>query len=182
METKNNNWSMTYQSKIKEAMTWLSQKKESVFLGEGLTNAGRIYSTLDLVPTRKCLEMPICENLIMGSAIGLALEGYRPIVVFQRMDFMLIAADAIINHLCLMPQMSGGQFTLPVLIRAIVGSRAKSFNVGRQHRHDFSKLFSPYIEVFNLHKNLDARVYYKAAYERKEPTMIIEWRDLYETN
>ena len=172
---------MTYQSKIKEAMTWISKQEKSVFLGEGLTNAGRIYSTLDSVPTRKCLEMPICENLIMGAAIGLALEGLKPIVVFQRMDFMMIAADAIINHLVLMPQMSGGQFTLPVLIRAIVGSTDRSFDVGEQHRHDFSKLFSPYIRVVEIKKRMDAWVAYRMAYSKNYPIMIIEWRNLYET-
>ena len=61
--------------------------------------------------------MPVAENLTMGVAIGLALRKARPVVIFQRMDFMLIASDAIINHLALMPKMSGGQFNLPVIIR-----------------------------------------------------------------
>ena len=92
---------MTYQEAITDEMAYLGKKRDVMFLGQGLVNAGRIYHTLDGVAKRNCVEMPIAENLIMGCGIGLAMHGLRPVVVFQRMDFMLIAADQIINHLAL---------------------------------------------------------------------------------
>lgn len=173
---------VTYRDKVKESMTWLGKQKKTVFLGEGVVNAGRIYGTLDGVPKRKCLEMPICENLIVGMAIGLAVEGWKPIVVFQRMDFMLIAADAIINHLALMPQFSGGCLQLPVIIRAIIGSRDKKFWVGEQHNHDFTHVFKPYLETYRVGIGVPTiKDYYADAYNRNQPVLIVEERDLYDT-
>ena len=171
---------MTYQEKIKEGMTWLGKQEKSVFLGEGLINAGRIYSTLSSVPLRKCIEFPVAENLIVGSAIGLALEGYRPIVVFQRHDFLLLAADQIINHLALLPSMSGNQFQLPVIIRAIIGSRSSKFNVGPQHQHDFTHIFKPYIRTWIIKDWKAAVTGYANAYDLNEPVLIVEDRDDYD--
>ena len=165
---------MKYIDAITQEMQWLASKKDTVFIGEGITNAGRIYHTLDKVPLRKCIETPIAENLISGIAIGLALEGYQPIVVFQRMDFMLIAADAIINHMALMPKMSGGQFTLPIIIRTIIGSQSRKFWVGEQHNHDFEHVFKPYVKI--LHYTSD---FYKLAYGFLEPVIVIERKDDY---
>src|SRR3990167_2617600 len=122
-------WKMEYIDSIKQDMKWLAQQKDVVFIGQGLIKGDRIYHTLDEVPTDKCIEMPIAENLIMGVANGLAIKGYRPVVIFQRMDFMLIAADQIINHTALMEEMSNGQFKCPVIIRTCIGSQKDTFCV-----------------------------------------------------
>ena len=168
---------MKYQESIKKEMEWLAGKDNVVFLGEGLINAGRIYGTLDDVPNKKCVEMPIAENLIAGSAIGLALKGYRPIVIFQRMDFMLIASDAIINHMALIPQMSGHKIKLPIIIRAIIGSRDKKFDVGPQHQHDFTHIFDTYM----ITEKYESKVY-QEAYKTDEPVLVVEDRDLYDSS
>jgi pyruvate/2-oxoglutarate/acetoin dehydrogenase E1 component len=171
-----------YRCNIRNSMTWLGERPEVIFMGQGLINAGRIYNTLNNVPLDKCLEMPIAEDLIMGMAIGMSLEGYRPIVVFQRHDFMLIAADQIINHLCLIPQMSGGQVKLPVIIRAIVGQREGTFDVGPQHKHDFTHIFSPYIDTIVIDRYTDILRVYEEAYRSTKPILIVERRDLYEAD
>ena len=171
---------MTYQDGITKAMTELAVKDRVVFLGEGLINAGRIYNTMDSVPLDKCIEFPIAENLIVGSAIGLAITGYKPVVVFQRMDFMACACDAIINHLALIPKMSGGRVKLPVIIRAIIGSRKESFCVGEQHNKDLSEMFKPWIHTIHLKPGMDISKYYEIAYDSTSPTLLIEDRDLYE--
>lgn len=174
---------LTYQENIRQSMKWLAKQPNTIFLGEGIINAGRVYGTMNDVPLSKCIEMPICENLIVGAAMGMSLEGYIPIVVFQRMDFMLIAADAIINHLALIPKMSGGQVKFPVIIRAIVGSRDPKFDVGPQHNQDFTQLFKPYIQIATIGNNIfdiSAKVAYETAYLYKECTLIIERKDDYE--
>ncbi len=170
---------MTYKEQLTEAMGWLTGNVDTVFIGNGLLQGDRIYGTLEKVPTTLCQEMPVAENLTVGVAIGLALRKCRPVVIFQRMDFMLIAADAIINHLALMPKMSGGQFNLPVIIRCIVGSQSKKFDVGEQHRKDFSTLFEPYIKVVRLTPEIDILQAYKDAYASTEPTMLVEYKDNY---
>ena len=170
---------MTYKEAITKAMEKLSKKKDVVFLGEGLINAGRIYNTLDGVATNKCIEFPIAENLTVGSAIGLALEGFRPVVVFQRMDFMTCACDAIVNHLSLIPKMSGGRVKLPVIIRAIIGSRNDNFDRGLQHNKNLTEMFKPWIYTITLKEKMDIPHYYQLAYEAASPVLLIEDRDLY---
>lgn len=165
---------MTYQQSVTKEMEELGKRERSVFLGQGIINGERVYGTLKGVPIKKCIEMPIAENLIVGAAIGLALEGLKPIVVFQRMDFMLIAADAIINHLSLMPLMSGGQFTLPVILRTIIGSRDLKFDVGLQHNHDFTQTFQRYIGTFSYEPGI-----YSTAYRSRYPRVVVEEKDSY---
>lgn len=166
---------MTYKESIQSEMTWLTKANRTIFMGENIINAGRIYGTMSDVPLRRCIEMPICENLIAGASIGLALEGYRPIVVFQRMDFMLIAADAIINHMALIPEMSGKKIKLPIIIRCIIGSQDKRFDVGAQHNHDFRTIFQMYINSTEYTTSS-----YHQAFEFGKPCIIVEWRDKYE--
>ena len=161
-------------------MQWLSHQSKTVFMGEGLKNAGSIYGTLSNVSSKKCLELPIAENLIVGLSIGLAIQGFKPVVVFQRMDFLLLAADAIINHLSLLSTMSGNQFQPSVIIRAIIGSQNPKFDVGPQHNKDLRYIFEPYIKTITLEKKTPILKVYKEAYTRVEPTLIVERKDLYE--
>ena len=160
---------------IKEEMKWLSEQEGAVFIGEGIVGSGRIYGTLDDVPTNKCVEMPIAENLVVGVAIGLAMKGYKPIVVFQRMDFMLCGADALINHLALIPHLSNGQFRLPVMVRTIVGSQNPKFDVGVQHNKDLRHVFEPWIKTFKYEKGI-----YRELWEMDEPKIVVEWKDAYD--
>lgn len=172
---------MTLKEQLTSTMEELSRNDKVIFLGEGLIDASPIYGTMINVPKNKVIEMPIAENLIVGASIGLALEGYIPVVVFQRMDFMLCAADAIINHLCLMPKMSGGRITLPVIIRTVVGSQdIKKFNVGMQHSKDLTYIFSPYINTITLKPEYNVKELYLKQLEHPEPVMIVEWKDDYE--
>jgi len=168
---------MKYIDSIKQDMKYLSQQKDVVFIGQGIIKGDRIYHTLDEVPLSSCIEMPIAENLIMGVANGLAIKGYRPVVIFQRMDFLLIAGDQIINHTALIKEMSNGQYQCPVIIRTCIGSQCSKFDVGCQHSHDFRHMFKPYIKVWDYTPHI-----YEVAYNQLEPVMIVEEKDLYESN
>lgn len=165
---------MTYKDAITEEMSWLGKQKDTIFIGEGLINADRIYGTLKGVPLKKCIEMPVAENLIVGCAIGLALRKYRPIVIFNFMDFMLVAADMIIHHLAAIPQLSGDKIRLPVIIRTIIGKQGKRFEMGCQHNNNFIHVFKPYIPCFKY-----VVTSYKDQYKRKSPAIIVERKDDY---
>lgn len=169
---------MKYREWIQKDMAWLAKQQRTVFIGEGVINAGRCYGTLNDVPLGRCVEMPIAENLIVGTAIGLALVGLRPIVIFQRMDFMLVAADAIINHLTKLPAMSGYQFHLPVILRTIVGTRTEKFCVGEQHCQDFRSIFENQIISLDYKPGM-----YRDTFTLMSgPVMVVEEKDKYETN
>ena len=165
---------MTLKDDIVEAMANLARRKDTVFLGENIINSGRIYGTLDKVPLIKCIEMPVAENLIAGVAIGLAIEGLRPIVIFQRMDFMLIAADAIINHASLIPKISGGKVKLPIIFRTIKASLNDKFWVGYQHSKDFSHVFENWMEVRQLGSKSNAQQTYEQAWTEEKPVLVVE--------
>lgn len=166
---------MKYRDALREEMKWLGEQKDTVFLGQGITKGDRMYHTLDDVPLSKCIEMPIAENLIMGCANGLAMKGFKPMVIFQRMDFLLIASDQIINHTALIKEMSNGQYTCPVIIRACIGSQKDSFCVGKQHNHNFKHIFEPYIKTYDYSPGN-----YKEAFNYDIPMMIIEEKDKYD--
>ena len=160
-------------------MTDLSMNKNVVFIGQGLLRGDRIYGTLNDVPVNKCLEMPIAENLIMGAAIGLSLRGFLPVVIFQRIDFMTIASDAIINHLAIMPKMSGGQLKIPMIIRTCLGAQNSKFYVGMQHNKNLIHMFSPHIKTVEVKTPQEVSNEYTNAAASTEPTLIVEHKDLY---
>ena len=174
---------MTYKDQIVKAMTELGAIEEVVFIGQGISIGDRVYGTMNGVPTNKCLELPTTENLAVGVALGLALKGFRPVLVFQRMDFMLQCADALINHMALIPEMSGGQVKFPIIIRAIVGSQdRKKFDVGLQHNKDLAYIFQPWIPTTEFRRGMEIYNTYMSEY--KDPSekgaIMIEYKDMYD--
>ena len=175
---------MTIRESIIEELHRLSTLDCTVFLGENVINSKRIYGTLENVPLNKCIEMPIAENLIAGTAIGLSLAGFLPICIFQRMDFMLIAADAIINHACLYSKMTNHQVSCGVIFRTILASPLnEKFYVGHQHSKDFSYIFEPYMKVIKIPETSPKEAYttaYKYA-TRGQPILIVESYESFNT-
>ena len=124
--------------------------------------------------------MPCAEILSTGVAIGLALTGWIPVILFQRMDFMLLAADQLLNHAALFPEMSGGKIKVPMLVRACVGSKETKFTVGRQHNKDFSELFEPYCRLFRIRPDETGFADCMSGFNiPEELTMTIEYKDKY---
>ena len=163
---------MTNKESITIEMSKLARKKKTIFLGENIINSGRIYGTMDRVPLDKCVEMPVAENLIAGTAIGLAIAGYHPICIFQRMDFMFIAADAIINHACMYPKMCPS-IKMKIIFRTIVADLNNKFFVGYQHSKNLTHVFDPYMEVVNI-PDKSARTAYEIAGKYTSPILIVE--------
>ena len=80
-----------YQDAIKEAMETLAKNDKVIFLGYNTRCGGRCNGSLKNVPDAQIIETPLAENLMMGMAIGLSLEGYIPVVYFERFDFIFNA-------------------------------------------------------------------------------------------
>lgn len=171
---------MNYKKTIKKEMEKLAKQKEVVFIGYNLRFGSRIYGTLENVPKRKCLEMPVAENLMSGIAIGMALGGYKPVLIFERHDFMLNAMDSLVNHLDKIELMSNGQYVPIVLIRAIVGND-KPIDPGPQHVQDFTKAFKEMLTfpVYDLKNTEDVKDRYKEAREFNQSMMLVERKELY---
>lgn len=163
-------------------MTDLSADARTCFVGYGLTN-GRAGGTLSAVPQSQIIEAPVAENLMTGVAVGLALAGRRPLVYFERFDFVLNAADAIVNHLSAMRTISQGEFSPAVILRVVVGNRRKPLFTGATHTQDFSQAFREMVNfpVYQLHGAAAIRPIYADAARRQsagESTMIVEYKDM----
>ena len=124
---------LRYASEIKRAMLWLAEQHNTLFLGQSVAYPGNvIYKNLAEVPAEKKLELPVFEETQMGMSIGLAMEGFVPVSVFPRFNFLLCAASQLINHLDKIPHMTDGELTPKVIIKTMVGS-IKPLHPGIQH-------------------------------------------------
>ncbi len=132
---------MNYFDELCSAMEMLAKQPNTIFLGQGVGCEGTTMSaTFRDVPMDRRLEMPVAEELQMGMAIGMALEGYLPVCVFPRWNFVLRAADQLVNHLDRLPLYSDGGYEPRVIIRTAVPS-IYPFNPGPQHDDNFSVPF-----------------------------------------
>jgi pyruvate/2-oxoglutarate/acetoin dehydrogenase E1 component len=136
--------------------------------------------TIKSVPNELKLETPVAENLMMGLAIGMSFKGFRPVVYLERMDFSLVAADAIVNHVDKIERISHGEFKVPVIIRTVV-SDSGPFYSGPTHSQDLSEGFKkmvtfPVEEPKTGKEVLDT---FEKASNRQYPTMVIERKSYY---
>lgn len=174
---------MTYKQAISEQCIKYAKDPKARFIGYNVVYGSRMYGTLNEVPESQCIEMPVAENLMVGLAIGMALEGYLPVVCFERHDFLLLALDAIVNHVDKLPYLSGYQYKLPIIIRAIVGSK-KPMNPGPQHNNDYTKMLDGILKhtpVWDLSEDYDVEAAWATAGETPSGAIVIvEHKDIYE--
>lgn len=173
---------MNYEEKLTEAMNMLAKNKRTIFIGQSTVYPGHcLYATIKQIPVERRIELPVVEEMQMGMSIGLALEGYIPISIYPRWDFLILATNQIINHLDKMEQMSDGQFKPKVIIRTCVGS-VKPLMPGVQHNNDYTEVFKKLvtnIDIIKLDKVEDIIPAYKKALESDKSSIIVEVADLY---
>lgn len=163
-------------------MDILSKNKNTIFIGQLIKYWGCIYGTLIDIPNEKKIEVPIFEDTQMGISIGLSLEGYIPITIYPRMDFLIIAMNQLVNHLDKIEEMSNGEFKPKVIIRTIIGSKYP-LNPGPQHHQDYTevlKLCLKNINVIKLEKEEDIVEEYIRALNNDKSTILIEDKELYD--
>ena len=169
-----------YVKAIHEEMKTFAEMPNSIFIGQqvGVTN---FYNTLSGINMEKRIEMPVAEELQLGMSIGMALEGYLPISIFQRMDFLPRACDQLVNHLDILDKLSHGKFNPKVIIRVTVGSKFP-LDTGLQHNKDLSLGFNYLLENTKLINVRNARevkeAYFNARRDNKS-IIIVEFQDLY---
>ena len=167
-------------------MEWLSNKEDTIFLGQACKVSGHaISSTLEKVPDEKRVELPVFEETQLGISTGMALEGFVPITMYPRFDFFILACNQLINHLDKMRDMSKGEMTPRVIIRVAVGSK-NPIDAGPQHTQDHTEAFHQMltdINVVRLEEPEEIFPAFKEAYEREDSksTLIIEYGEYYGT-
>ena len=123
------------------------------------------------------INTPIAELGFFGVACGAAMMGMRPIADVQYGDFLLLAIDQIVNNIAKMRYMSGGQITVPLVMRAPVGATGR----GSQHAQSLERYFIgvPGLKVVAVSNAYDAKGILKAAVRDDNPVMIFEHKLLY---
>jgi pyruvate/2-oxoglutarate/acetoin dehydrogenase E1 component len=168
-----------YKKELEKAMLWLSEKGDTFFMGQSLEYGGiAMAQTFEKIPPHKLLEMPVAENLQLGISTGMAIEGFIPISVYPRWNFLLLAADQLVNHLDKISLMTEGQYKPKVIIRVAVGTE-KPVNPQEQHLGDFSEGFKNILKTIEIIRLTDASQIlpaYQYAYNRTDgvSTILVE--------
>ncbi len=163
---------------LNEAMLLLAADPGAVFIGQGVAFDGHaMHASLSGVPASQRIEFPVAEDLQLGASAGLSLAGGGSLVVsiFPRIDFLLRAADQLVNHLDKLPQMSGGRFVPRVLIRTRVGSRTP-MDPGPQHSQDHGGALAAMLQwvvVKRLTDPKDVLPVYRSVCERRDRSFLI---------
>jgi len=168
-----------YHNQICLEMEELAKDSKVIFIGQQVLSED-FYGTLTNIPMHARREMPVAEDMQLGLCIGMSLEGYLPICIFQRMDFIPRAMDQLVNHLNLIKDLSRGLFIPKVIIRTTIGTK-KPLDVGLQHSGDLTELMKKACNfpVFLVKTVDEVKEAYKFARQSKESTMIIELQENY---
>jgi acetoin:2,6-dichlorophenolindophenol oxidoreductase subunit beta len=176
---------LSYAQAIREAHAQLLAGDPCVFiLGQGLWSpwyAGTSMHDLDKEFGReRVIDSPVAENATTGAAIGAALAGMRPIVFHPRMDFMLLAADPVINQAANWSYMFAGRVSAPVVIRSVINRGGEQ---GAQHSQALHAMFMhvPGLKVVMPSTAHDAKGLLIAAVQDGNPVLYIDDRWLYDT-
>ena len=153
-----------------------------VVLGEDVARFGGVFRAtrglLDEFGSQRVFDTPLAEAGIIGTAIGMALYGFRPVPEIQFADFIYPAFDQIVNELAKMRYRSGGQFTCPVVIRTPYGGGIRG---GHYHSQSPEAYFvhTPGLKVVIPSNPYDAKGLLIAAVRDENPVIFMEPKRVY---
>ncbi|HEX5984016.1 MAG TPA: alpha-ketoacid dehydrogenase subunit beta [Solirubrobacterales bacterium] len=170
---------------LRDAMAEEMRADEAVFvMGEDVgVFQGAFKVTeglLDEFGERRVRDTPISENTIVGTGVGAAMNGLRPIVELMTVNFSLLALDQIVNHAAAIPYMFNGAAKVPMVIRMPGGG---GHQLGPTHSHSFEALYLqvPGLLVACPSTPADGKALLKAAIRDDNPVIFIEHESLYGT-
>jgi pyruvate dehydrogenase E1 component beta subunit len=175
---------LTMREAISQAMWEEMERDPNVFiLGEEVGVWGGSYAVTkgfyDHFGGERVRDTPIAEAAIIGAAIGSALTGLRPIAELMTINFAFAAMDHIVNEAAKLHYMFGGQFVLPLVIRAVGGGGRQ---LGATHSQTPDAVFAhfPGLKVVSPGTPADAKGLLKAAIRCNDPVLFIENATLYQ--
>jgi acetoin:2,6-dichlorophenolindophenol oxidoreductase subunit beta len=147
--------------------------------GLGVTDPKGVFgTTLGLVEkygNKRVLETPTSENAMTGVGVGLAIAGYRPLMIHQRLDFFILAMDQLVNSAAKWHYMFGGQNAVPMTIRLITG---RGWGQGPTHSQNLHSWFAhiPGLKVVMPSFASDVAALLQASIDDPNPVVFIEDR------
>ena len=146
---------MNYKKEVFKGMELLNEHPKTIFMGQAIE--------------------------YKGTALGMALEGYIPVSMYPRMNFIILAMNQIVNHLDKWDAMSVGLSKPKVIMKAVVGSQYP-LDPGHQHKANYTECFRSSctnIDIIELLYPEQIIPAYKQALNGERSTLIIEHGDLY---
>ncbi len=176
---------VTYREAIKSAMADEMERDERVIvMGEDIGLYGGTHlvtdGLLDRFGPKRVVDTPIAEGGFTGAAIGMAMAGMRPIVEMMTWNFSFQAADQIIQNAAKIRYFSGGQATVPLVIR---GPNGGGVQLSAQHTHSLEGFYGhfPGLKVVAPATPYDAHGMMIEAIRDPDPVLILEAGALYGT-
>lgn len=172
-----------FREAICEAMTEEMRRDESVFLmGEEVAEYNGAYKAskgmLDEFGPKRVIDTPIVELGFAAVGVGAAMNGLRPIIEFMTWNFALLASDQVINSAAKMLQMSGGQYSTPIVFR---GPNGQAGQLAATHSQSFESMYAhfPGLKVITPSNPYDAKGLLKAAIRDNDPVVFFESEKMY---
>jgi pyruvate dehydrogenase E1 component beta subunit len=173
----------TYREAMREAMRQALREDDRVFLmGEDVGRYGGCFGVslglLEEFGPERVRDTPLSESGFVGAGIGAALAGMRPIVEIMTVNFSLLALDQILNNAATLLHMSGGQLSVPLVVRMTTGAGRQ---LAAQHSHSLEGWYAhiPGIRVLAPATLEDARWMLAPALADPDPVLIFEHGGLY---
>ena len=176
---------MTMREAISQALWEEMERDETVFImGEEVGLWGGTYAVTkgfyDHFGQDRVRDTPIAEGVIIGAANGAAMAGLRPVAELMTINFAFLAMDQIVNHSAKLHAMFGGQFRIPIVIRA-VGGGGRQLAATHSQSPDVVFAHFPGIKVVAPGTPHDAKGLLKSAIREDDPVLFIENATLYQT-
>src|SRR5438874_5301623 len=172
-----------YRVALREALTEEMERDDKIYLiGEDIGKFGGAYRVteglLDRFGADRVVDAPIAEEVIVGTAIGSAMLGLRPVVEMITINFSLIAFDQIVNNAAKIRYMFGGEAKVPMVIRMPAGA---AHQLRAQHSHSLEVLYGliPGLLAVAPTTPEDAKGMLKTAIRADNPVMFLESMSLY---
>lgn len=176
---------ITFAEAVNEALqTAMANDPAVICFGLGVDDPKAIFGTTkglrDRFGPERVWDMPTSENAMTGVAIGAALQGIRPVMVHQRLDFFLLAMDQLVNNAAKWHYMFGGQRSVPITIRLILG---RGWGQGPTHSQSLHAWFThvPGLKVVMPTTPADAKGLLLASIADPNPVLFLEHRWLHNT-
>lgn len=171
---------ISFASEIKECLSGnLKKDPKFIVMGLGVNDPKGVFGTTTglskIFGDNRVIETPTSENAVTGVAVGLAISGYRPLIVHQRLDFFLLAMDQLVNSAAKWFYMFGGQQSVPLTIRLIVG---RGWGQGPTHSQNLHAWFThiPGLKVVMPAFARDVKGLLQSSIDDPNPVIFIEDR------
>ena len=172
-----------FREAVCEAMSEEMRRDDRVFLlGEEVAEYNGAYKAskgmLDEFGPDRVIDTPISELGFSAIAVGAAMNGLRPIVEFMTWNFAVLASDQIINHASKMLQMSGGQYSCPIVFR---GPNGQAGQLAATHSQSYESLYAsmPGLKVVTPFTPYEAKGLLKSAIRDEDPVLVMESEKMY---